>query len=568
MQSYGNITILIVDDVATTRLTEKVMLETHFPDIKTVEAQNGKEALERVKNEHIDLILLDIVMPDMDGFEVAKRIENEFKDRKIPIIFLTAHLAHDEFKEKGFEVGAVDYMVRPIDTNLLINRIRLYLTLIKQTEELRRFNSEATNSLELINRYVIASKTDLKGIITEVTDAFCDIAGYSREELLGKPHNIVRHPDMSGEVFHEMWSMIKKGVIWSGEIKNRRKDGSYYWVHAVVSPLIDINGKLIGYISTRQDITRIKHQQQEINEKQELLDQETASRLEAEELSHEILDSSENLIAVANSEKPLFLNSAMLEFMDLSSIEEFFQKYQDLNTFFATESEAISDFQFENSWLDTILHIAEKRFFKMRPVRSDIDYTYNLKIKRLESKEERYLFVFTDVTLLEEERSYYEELATHDTLTNIYNRFYFIDALEREFATTKRYGHPLSLMLIDIDHFKRINDNFGHTVGDEVLKEFAAILSKRVRSSDVFARWGGEEFILLLPSTTVGQAMCVAESMRASVDNNVFDEVGSVTCSIGVSQIQDGDDFNRLISRSDEALYRAKEEGRNRVISL
>ncbi len=117
--------------------------------------------------------------------------------------------------------------------------------LMKKKSELRK----------LLDRYVISSTTDLKGVITDVSEAFCRISGYSREELIGKPHNIIRHPDMPKEAFKKMWATIAKGEIWEGEVKNRKKNGDYYWVKAVISPIYDDRGKRIGYTAVRQDIT-------------------------------------------------------------------------------------------------------------------------------------------------------------------------------------------------------------------------------------------------------------------------------------------------------------------------
>lgn len=134
-------------------------------------------------------------------------------------------------------LGAVIFMV-------FVLMIIMILQLQKNEKKLKN----------LLNAYVISSTTDLKGIITGVSQAFCEISGYSEDELLGKPHSIVRHPDIPHELFKKVWKSIERGEIWQGEIKNLRKDGSYYWVSAVISPLFD-NGKKVGYTSVRQDVT-------------------------------------------------------------------------------------------------------------------------------------------------------------------------------------------------------------------------------------------------------------------------------------------------------------------------
>ncbi|MCD6433526.1 MAG: GGDEF domain-containing protein, partial [Sulfurimonas sp.] len=104
-------------------------------------------------------------------------------------------------------------------------------------------------------KYIIYSKTDLKGVVTEVSDAFCEISQYTRDELLGKSHNIIRHPDMPKSSFKDMWETIENGKVWNGEVKNRKKDGSYYWVEVDISPEFDENGNMFSYIAIRHDIT-------------------------------------------------------------------------------------------------------------------------------------------------------------------------------------------------------------------------------------------------------------------------------------------------------------------------
>lgn len=155
--------------------------------------------------------------------------------------------------------------------------------------------------------------------------------------------------------------------------------------------------------------------------------------------------------------------------------------------------------------------------------------------------------------------------AVTDALTGIANRIRFSEALPVEFSRSRRYGVALSLVLFDIDHFKRINDTFGHTIGDEVLLELARRVRQSLRQVDLFARWGGEEFVVLLSYVNLEDGVHVAERLRTCIANKPFDGVGTVTCSFGVAQFRSDDDDKRLVQRADEALYRAKKGGRNRV---
>ena len=158
-----------------------------------------------------------------------------------------------------------------------------------------------------------------------------------------------------------------------------------------------------------------------------------------------------------------------------------------------------------------------------------------------------------------------ELLATTDTLTEIYNRRKFDEAVGVEHQRAKHENSPFSLIMFDIDHFKKVNDRFGHSVGDHVLKDLCQLLRGLVRQGDVLIRWGGEEFILLLPMTLLEQAGSFAERIRAEVEQKSFVTVGRITISLGVAQFCPGDSIDALLKRVDNALYKAKQDGRNRV---
>ncbi|MBI3772268.1 MAG: diguanylate cyclase [Gammaproteobacteria bacterium] len=167
---------------------------------------------------------------------------------------------------------------------------------------------------------------------------------------------------------------------------------------------------------------------------------------------------------------------------------------------------------------------------------------------------------------LEEERAQ----ALTDTLTEIPNRLAYEQRAVLEYARWQRYKHPLSLILCDVDHFKNINDTYGHKAGDRALKVIAKILKKSVRDADFLARVGGEEFAIILPETPLGDAMTVAEKLRANVQALEFAYNGTpvpITVSGGVAQFKEGDDAEKVYQRADEALYRAKKQGRNQFQS-
>ena len=155
--------------------------------------------------------------------------------------------------------------------------------------------------------------------------------------------------------------------------------------------------------------------------------------------------------------------------------------------------------------------------------------------------------------------------ATTDPLTGLYNRLKFDEALASEMSRAKRYATPLTLALYDVDHFKQVNDVYGHQIGDNALVRLSQIVSMNIRNADLLARWGGEEFVILVPGSDGEMTRQAVEKLAAIIGQVVFDEVGTITCSFGIAQYADGDDAETLIARADHALYRAKTNGRNRV---
>jgi diguanylate cyclase (GGDEF)-like protein len=172
------------------------------------------------------------------------------------------------------------------------------------------------------------------------------------------------------------------------------------------------------------------------------------------------------------------------------------------------------------------------------------------------------------------EQLYYEEIyrmAIIDGLTQTYNKRFFLEFIDREMARCSRYSRPLALIMFDLDHFKKVNDEFGHLAGDFVLKKLASsILTKNIRKEDVFARYGGEEFVIVLPDTPVDRGVILAEKIRQMVADTVYEFESNtipVTISMGVTQMVKDDNVDSFVERADSKLYAGKQGGRNRVVS-
>ena len=228
-------TILIIDDMETNVNTLMSLLDDKYDILASLDGEGALDILE--DEEKIDLILLDILMPEMDGFEVCRRLKSNSKTKDIPVIFITSDNSENTI-EKAYEMGGIDYITKPFKARELFSRINTHLLASEQKNLLEK---ALQTNISLLNQYkdvvdisTIVSKTDLQGKITYVNDAFTKISGYTRDELLGKSHNIVRHPDVPTDVFKDLWKTIKSKHMWQGEVKNLKKDGSYYVVQSVI----------------------------------------------------------------------------------------------------------------------------------------------------------------------------------------------------------------------------------------------------------------------------------------------------------------------------------------------
>ncbi len=280
-----------------------------------------------------------------------------------------------------------------------------------------------------------------------------------------------------------------------------------------------------------------------------------------------ILDSCPFYMITTRKGKIEYINKRLLDFLGHTSVEEFKDHYKEIGDFF---DDIIRGTQDDKANRLLTSHVIEKPacynivklFSKTSKTVPDKFYMVSCNaFPELES----YLYSFIDVTGLEKERKDFEFQAMTDSLTGIYNRAKFSSALLSEITRIKRYPTPLSLIMLDIDHFKKINDTYGHSIGDQVLKDVSAVVTMTVREQDLFARWGGEEFMMLAIQSDLNGTKKMAEKVRKAIEANHFQDVDTVTCSFGVTEFQKDDSIDSFIRRVDKALYRAKNEGRNRV---
>jgi len=301
-------------------------------------------------------------------------------------------------------------------------------------------------------------------------------------------------------------------------------------------------------LATLERLAQFIHSQRELEAKNSLI--------------QAILDVNPGLFMITEGKKPYYFNHSFLEFMGIDSIESFNRDKHCLNELLFSASEEEFHDRIEREIGNEKGSIIQ---LKRPDEESETPESYLMTVSKI-PKFDFYLVSLSNVTVLESERQKYHDLAIKDPLTGIYNRMYWMDEFDKEISRSKRYDHPLSVVMFDIDHFKSVNDTFGHQVGDQVLIKLVDIISESIRDRiDLFARYGGEEFILMLPESHLDGAKEMAEKLRQRIEEACFPNVEHITCSFGVSALRVEDCKDVLIKRADDALYRAKEEGRNRV---
>ena len=279
-----------------------------------------------------------------------------------------------------------------------------------------------------------------------------------------------------------------------------------------------------------------------------------------------ILDSSPSFMLTTKDDEIRHANKTFLNYLGYSSLDELSREFSKVGDLFTAilsppypeqDAMALVNRIICNPDVHNIAYLA--------PTRSDKSPIACMIFCNRSSELDRYVYALTDVTHLEEEKRDLERQATIDALTGVYNRAKFNSLLLSEISRVRRYSEPLSLIMFDIDNFKSVNDSFGHQEGDVVLKGVAGLVASHVREQDLFARWGGEEFMTLALESDLEGAKILAAKLRKAIEEADFGLVGTVTCSFGVTEFKKEDSVESFIKRADDALYKAKEGGRNRV---
>jgi two-component system, cell cycle response regulator len=449
--------VLVVDDMlANVKLLEARLNAEYF---EVLTARSGEEALAVVAASPVDVVLLDVMMPGMDGFEVCRQIKSTSATAQLPIIMITA-LDQAADKVRGLEAGADDFLTKPVDDIALITRV-------KNLARLKALSDEMMGRM--------ATSADFKQL-------------------------------QSGEIA----SLTEKGAgrILLVEDQPRVASRILSWLQALndidVEP--DLQAALLRLAEQPYDIVIVSLS----------LGNADGLRLCGQVRSLERTRHLPIIVLVESSEEARLLRALAMGVND----------------------------------------------YLTRPIdKSELAARVRTQIKR-----KRHCDYLRD--RLEES----VELAVTDALTGLNNRRYMEAHLKALEGAALSAGQPLSVLLVDVDNFKAINDSYGHAAGDTILRELAARFRRNTRAIDTACRLGGEEFVILMPTTGLADACQIGERVRQSIASELFhinrDRKISVTASVGIASLEGPHDtFEQLLARADGALYAAKKKGRNRVVA-
>lgn len=439
-------------------------------------------------------------------------------------------------------------------------------------QQLKTSLREAEFQRLALDEHAIVSISDPNDKITYVNALMSKVSQYAPDELLGSSHRMLNSAYHPEEFFAALWQTVLAGKVWHGQIRNCRKDGSYYWVDTTVVPFLGEQGKPYQYVAMQTDITAIKEAEAILSrgrdEMELLVAERTADLQERQALLQKITSSAQDaIVMIDDTDCITFWNEAAEAMFGYDAGEIMGRKLHDLVMPARYRSEYEPRFA-EFSHTGQGGFVGKRR--EVSAIRRDgAEFPLELSLSAVKIKDRwTAIGIARDITERKQAEETLRQLATTDPLTGIANRRQLDATLDFELKRAERYRSPLALVLFDIDHFKAVNDRHGHQAGDRVLTDLATLVSGNVRASDLFARWGGEEFAILAPNCELAIAQQLAEKLRTLIEGFSFPVVGKVTCSFGITAFHPGESIKDLVGRTDQALYLAKSSGRNRVESL
>lgn len=380
--------------------------------------------------------------------------------------------------------------------------------------------------------------------IVYVNPAFCEMTGYSEAELLGRNPRFLQGPGTNPDVIERLRQCLREGTYFHGATLNYRKDGRPYNVEWNISPVRNEGGEIINYISVQQDVSNL-----------------IASQKSTQLFAHVLNATDDGVVITDRGGVIEFANKGFEKITGYRLIDVLGRNPSMLKSgeqdpaFYQTMWETLKQGKtfrgtFVNRTKDQRLIHCDETITPLTDESGEITH---------------YVSIFRDLTTRVLEEQMFREMVRFDGLTGALTRACGELALEKAYMQSRDSQLPMSIALADIDHFKQVNDTWGHSCGDGVLRAVSRNLIATLRANDSVIRWGGEEFLLIFSGCELTQALPLAERCRAGVMHTEHERVGRVTLSMGVGELQHGESLAELIDRVDQALYAAKSAGRNQV---
>ena len=604
--------ILLVEDSPTQAMRAKDLLEEAGFAVEV--AENGKIGLEKATSSIPDLIITDILMPVMNGYEMTQALKADPLTAGLPILLLTGQDQPQDII-RGLEVGADHFVTKPYDDGYLLGRLEgLFASLEKarlghlmEQQQLQHFTREVgvTLSRKKILKslllaishvthcqalglylhkpgegrfmFIVSNSLLDRGIGERIETEMDKIADRLQFEAPGsKPLQTFAVVAETDEPVAEDPQTLTNSsffvpLLVEGQPASllsifSEKEEAFDLTH--LRFLFDMGQLAVESLSHVRlgDETELRLSSVKVMVIEDSPTQAAQVRIILEAVGYEVVvaTTGNQGIKMAKESPPdvVILDVVLPDIDGYTVCRRLRQQHAaHIPILMLTERQAVEDMVdgLEVGADDYLAKPFEELVFLAR-------IKALVRIKRLQDELQR--------RLEEEQHSHWlmKQLAISDFLTSLFNRYYFMDMLEREFSLAQRYHTPLSCILVDIDHFKKVNDSYGHSFGDDVLKGVAETLQKNVRRPDIVARYGGEEFSILLPMCDAEGAFILAERLRRLVESLRWEhESGQVqvTISIGVADFSEDHVLTRpedLLSYADQAIYQAKEDGRNRVL--
>jgi len=616
MNSREKVSILVADDdPAALHILLAYLKEQGF---STLGATSGEQVIRQIQVLQPDLILLDVMMPGIDGFETCRRLKANETTKDIPVIFITA-LSDPVNKVMGFEVGGVDYITKSFQPEEVLARVKTHLMtrdlqvklqehvqLLKNEIEKHKW-TEATlhereqwfaTTLKSIGDAVIT--TDNEGRVTFMNPVAEALTGWKHNEALGK--------DIVFKILNEKTppptdNLTKKPL--EGDIVLNithhplliARNGTEIPIEYSGAPIKGNKGNITGVVVVLHDITERKRAEDALQRH----NYELAVLNRMNDLFQVCHVEKEEYNVVVNVCKELFpSDSGGLYMMDdtqtmLNLVTSWGRSPPGKQAFSVDECWSLRhgkvylvedpsteplcphlNFSPDNGYLCApicssaqVLGILYLYFSPCEPGYSGDECKHMIESRQMVVTRvtEHYALSLLNLRLHESLRM----AAIRDPLTDLYNRRHMEESLERETLRAKRHNTPVGIIMLDIDHFKHLNDTYGHEAGDAVLRELGTLFRRHIRSEDIACRYGGEEFLLILPEAPLVIVRQRAEELRIIVKNLLRirwqEKTLAITISIGVAAFPNhGYNIKNIVNAADTALYQAKAKGRDQVV--